>query len=124
MSVTLQKVLPSLNYIYIVKPQRKQRITEKTSAYLFVFHKQLRGEGSFRAVGSANQEIIVISHRVFSSQAGMFSPAACVGHVVKAWVIGSACPGLSSNPVRHAAFATNKTVEADRNTCRLSSFFA
>lgn len=38
-----------------------------------------------------------------------------VGHVVKAPVIGSACPGLGSDLVRHAAFATNKTVEADRN---------
>lgn len=44
-----------------------------------------------------------------------------VGHVVKARVIGSACPGLGSNSVRHAAFATNKTVEADRNICMLSS---
>ena len=41
--------------------------------------------------------------------------AVCAGHVVKARVIGSACPGLGSDSVRHAAFATNKTVEADRN---------
>lgn len=34
---------------------------------------------------------------------------------VKALVIGSGCPGPGSDPVCHAAFATNET--ADRNSC-------
>lgn len=53
-----------------------------------------------------------MNFQVFSSQAGIFSLAVGVGHVVKARVIGSACPGFSSNSVRHAAFATNKTVKS------------
>lgn len=44
----------------------------------------------------------------FSFWTGIFSLDVGVGHVVKAQVIGSACPGLGSNVVRHAAFATIK----------------
>lgn len=52
---------------------------------------------------------------------GIFSVAVGVGHVVKDGVIGSACPGLGSNSVRHAAFATNKTAQADGNNYMFSS---
>lgn len=52
-------------------------------------------------------------------KAGIFCLA--VGHVVKALVIGSGCPGLGSNPMCHAAFATNKTAPAGRNSRIFSS---
>lgn len=54
-------------------------------------------------------------------KAGIFSLAVGVGHVVTAWVIGSGCLGFGSNPVCHAAFATNKTAPAGRNICMFSS---
>lgn len=60
-------------------------------------------------------------HSGFSSQAGIFSLSVGVGHVVKDQVIGSVCPGLNSNLVRHAAFPRNKTAKAEGNMCVLSS---
>lgn len=55
----------------------------------------------------------------FSPKPGIFSLAAGVGHVVKARVIGSACPGLGSDSMRHAA-AANEAAPADRNICMFS----
>lgn len=45
-------------------------------------------------------------------KAGIFILAVGVGHVVKATVIGSACPVLCSHSVCHAASAANETATA------------
>lgn len=50
-------------------------------------------------------------------RAGIFILAVGVGHVVKAAVIGSACPVFCSRSVCHAASAANETATADTNIC-------
>lgn len=54
-------------------------------------------------------------------KAGIFILAVGVGHVVKAAVIGSACPVFCSHSVCHAASAANETATADTNICFFST---